>query len=715
MDASDEQKIRQLFDDYLRMYSSRDDRLTDFFSTDFSGFTGGGDFLVKDRDAWVAITRQDFAQVKDSLRIELKDLSIQSLAESIAVVTGFFHIHLPIEDQVLSRETARLVLIFRQEPAGWKICHSSISIPYSLVREGEVYPLQKLEESNRILEEQVAERTIQLSEVNTTLKQVNERLAHEIAEHRKLEEAVKVSEAHFRLLAENVSDVVWKLDSDYRFTYISPSDEKLRGFRADEVLGQHIFELFDEKTNAFMEKIIQQRQQARLQGLEPQSFRLEAQHRCKNGDWLWAEISSSPELDPEGNVIGFYGITREITERKLAEKQRQELEAQLRQKHKMEAVGFMAGGMAHNFNNNLSIILGNVELARMKQPAGSEAISFLENAQTAVSRSRDLVQKIITYSRQGIQKKVPTRLTEIIDETISLLQSTLPTTISLQKSYRPDCGTRLINADPSQIQEVLLNLCNNAVQAMDENGELKISLQPVDLQQKEVPAQFDCPPGRYAKFSVQDTGCGIPVEMLDKIFDPFFSTKEEYEGAGMGLATVQGIVARHDGLIKVTSLSGQGTTFDLYFPLLEETYKEEASTVQEEALPRGTERILFVDDDEMLANLGETLLSEMGYQVTTMTDSTEALELFAANADRIDLVITDQTMPNLTGKDLIQEIKQIRPDIPTILCTGYSSKINEEEAKELGINAFLMKPVGLSELQGIVRQLLDGNKEVSPR
>ncbi|MCK5680587.1 nuclear transport factor 2 family protein, partial [bacterium] len=191
MDVKEEQKIRQLFDDYLRMYSTRDNQLTDFFSTDFSGFTGGGDFLVKDRARWIEITRQDFAQVTDPLRIELLDLSVQSLAKTIAVATGFFHIHLPIEDQVLSRETARLVLVFRQESAGWKICHSSISIPYNLVLEGEVYPLQKLEESNRLLEEQVAERTIQLSEVNATLQQVNEQLAQEITERKRVEAEVR--------------------------------------------------------------------------------------------------------------------------------------------------------------------------------------------------------------------------------------------------------------------------------------------------------------------------------------------------------------------------------------------------------------------------------------------------------------------------------------------------------------------------------------------
>ena len=230
MDVNDDNTLRQLFDDYLRMYASRDDQLTSYFSEDFSGFTGGGDFLVKDRDEWVAITRQDFAQVKDPLRIELKDLAIQSLAETVAVATGFFTIHLPIKDHILSRETARLVLIFRLESGGWKISHSSISIPYGLVRENEIYPMKELEVRTKLLEELVVTRTLELSEANDKLHLTNEALAQEIVKHKQAADALRGSELHFRLLTENASDVVWKLDHDYRVTYISPSDEGLRGY-----------------------------------------------------------------------------------------------------------------------------------------------------------------------------------------------------------------------------------------------------------------------------------------------------------------------------------------------------------------------------------------------------------------------------------------------------------------------------------------------------
>jgi diguanylate cyclase (GGDEF)-like protein/PAS domain S-box-containing protein len=289
--------IRSLFDEYIEMYAARDDRLTARFSENFSGYTGGGGFLVKDRDEWVAITRQDFAQVQGRIRIEMLDISMQDLSDDVVVVTAFFHIHLPLPDHVLSREVARLVLIFRLEGEDWKIVHSGISIPYHLVQDGEVYPLKSLQERNRALEALVAERTKALHE----------------------------SEALYRLLTEDTLDVIWKADRNLRITYISPSDQRLRGYTAEEVIGHHAFELFTEEGVAIVKEAMQIRQEAEELGTRLGFLTFEAPHRSKDGRLVWGEVFSKPERDENGTIIGYHGITREITQRKRMQDQVRQL------------------------------------------------------------------------------------------------------------------------------------------------------------------------------------------------------------------------------------------------------------------------------------------------------------------------------------------------------------------------------------------------------
>jgi PAS domain S-box-containing protein len=523
----------------------------------------------------------------------------------------------------------------------------------------------------------------------------------DITERKKAASALKESEDKFKSLVEKSINGIFTLNDQQEFTFVNQACCKILGCLENELMGSSFQKLLSDES----QQLVIDRYKKRQQGEQVPS-RYEFSIVRKSGEKRMVETSSTVMHNREGKPVTIAHLS-DITERKIVEEQRLELETQLSQKHKMEAVGYMAGGMAHNFNNNLGIILGNVELSLMKQPPSSEVIPLLKNAKIAVERSRDLIMKIITYSRQGIQQKAPMHLTTITDETISLLRSTLPTTVALQTTYGPDCHATLINADASQIQAVLINLCNNAIQAMQEKGELKIQLEPAELTQRDIPAQYDCLPGRYAKLSVQDSGCGMAAEMLDKIFDPFYTTKEAHEGAGMGLATVQGIVAQHGGFIKVNSVPDQGTTFNLYFPIIEQTHLDDP-TAEDTTLPRGTERILFVDDDKMLASLGEKLLTEMGYQVSVMNESTEALKMFAVNAEHFSLVITEQTMPLLSGTDLIEELIKVNPDIPTFLCTGYSSKIDEAHAKELGINAFMMKPLDLIQLAQTVRKVLDG-------
>ncbi|MEA3363619.1 MAG: PAS domain S-box protein, partial [Thermodesulfobacteriota bacterium] len=435
--------------------------------------------------------------------------------------------------------------------------------------------------------------------------------------------------------------------------------------------------------------------------LTRESLEFETMHIKKSGEQFPVEINTSI-IDLQGEKY-ILSTVRDITEKKHAEDQRQELEAQLRQKYKMEAVGVMAGGIAHDFNNILAIILGNIELSLLKLPPQNEIVPRLGAARTAILRARDLVQQILTYSRQDVQGFKPLELPSIVDETLKLLRSTIPATIEIKTAISQSNAT--INADATQIQEVLINLCNNAVHAMNGRGTLQISLESVQLDPADIPVASDISPGWFVRLSVQDSGSGMEPEVLRRIFDPFFTTKNVGEGTGMGLAVVHGIIESHGGFSHVSSFPGHGTTFELYFPSTDQPTPEEISAIQ--TIPKGHEQILFVDDEEMLAEIGSRMLSEHGYNVATSTNSQKALELFKENPDQFDLVITDQTMPDLSGKDLLKELLDTRPNLATILCTGYSTQINEGDIEELGIKAFCMKPLDLPELLETVRRVLD--------
>lgn len=447
----------------------------------------------------------------------------------------------------------------------------------------------------------------------------------------------------------------------------------------------------------------------RLARGEISSFERQQRYIHKSGKMFWAFIAGNAIYNHEGGFGGLVLLITDITMHKEEEQKRIELEEQIRQKYKMEAVGVMAGGIAHNFNNNLAIILGNLEMLELKK-SQPEGIKYLKNAKTAALRARDLVAQIMTYSHKSDKPSSMFKPDMVVEETLNLLHSTLPATINLQYENHLDSDNENIEADPGQIQEALLNICNNAVHAMDEEGKLNIELSQVDVTQDTIPDMYECRAGRYIRLEISDTGSGMDNALRERIFDPFFTTKEVGKGTGMGLATVQGIVIQHQGFIQVRSSPGKGTTFSLYFPVVDAGAGINRSE-QETELNCGKGYILYVDDDPVVADLGQMMLEELGYQVEVYTDSREALELFRANPAQFDMVITDQTMPDLTGDRLIAELKQIRPDISTILCTGYSSKVSSESAAEMGINAFMMKPISLQELSRAVSNVLQKRPE----
>ena len=389
-----------------------------------------------------------------------------------------------------------------------------------------------------------------------------------------------------------------------------------------------------------------------------------------------------------------------------AEKEREKLTAQLQQAQKMEAIGTLAGGIAHDFNNILSAILGYAELASFGIGEDSKVEYYLEQSMQAARRAKDLVEQILTFSRQTKQERKPLNIKPIIKEGLKFLRASLPTTIEIREDIEEDLGT--IEADPTQVHQVLMNLCTNAAHAMEKNGGgLGVSLCKLDIDGETSSARQEIEPGPYVRLRVSDTGHGMPPEILERIFDPYYTTKEIGKGTGLGLAVVHGIVKSYGGAITVSSEVGKGSTFDIYFPRIGAVNLSSQGDKGEPLLLGGHERVLFVDDEMAIVEVGREVLEHLGYEVVARTSSIEALELFRGQADQFDLVITDMTMPNMTGDKLAQELLKVRPGIPIILCTGFSEHVTEEKAKSMGIREFAMKPLVIRDLAKAIRRALD--------
>ncbi len=381
--------------------------------------------------------------------------------------------------------------------------------------------------------------------------------------------------------------------------------------------------------------------------------------------------------------------------------QRRRSEEQLKQALKMQAVGTLAGGIAHEFNNLLGVIMGCADLAREEIPADSFAGKQLAKVMKASFRARDLVKKILTFSRKSHQQQAVFHFESLVKETIKLIETSLPTSVEVKLDI--PSGSSSVFVDPAEIQQIILNISINAIYAMQEKGILSISVKMAHL--SENGAVNALPAGKYAVLIIQDTGSGIKEEDLPRIFDPFFSTKEVGHGTGMGLSIVHSIMESYNGKIMVESEIGKGSTFRFYFPITNGL----AAHGGVDILPqqKGCERILFVDDDLMYAEMGSEMLASLDYEVDLKVDSSEALEAFKDAPEKYDLVITDQIMPNLSGEDLIKEIRSIRPGIPIILCTGYSTQMDEKKAEALGVE-FAFKPIAKAEIAKLIRKALDG-------
>ena len=1033
MEPATYKEIKSLFDEYIDLYSSRNDLLTSHFSSDFSGFAGGADNLVKNREEWIAVTRQDFAQVKGKIRIHVKDLAIQSLAEDIAVATSFFSIKLPIEDDYFFRETARLVLIFHKQAGDWKIAHSSISIPYGLVGKGEIYPLKGVEEQNRLLERIISERTQELARANQALRESEMRLkdaqafAHigswtwniasnhvecsdemfrlfgldketfavspaaviaqaihpddrqrvndarlmmvddkkaipidfriiwpdksvhvvwgdggklllddegspsvlsgtvqDITERKRTLETLQESERRFREMLETINLLAVILNTNGKVTFCNDSLLTLTGWKREEVINEDWFEKFIPEENSDLKSLylgslaasalpahqenpirtksgeirlihwnntILRDGTGRIVGsasigedvterkaAEEKATRLaaivqssedviigktlegiitswntgaektygyaeaevlgksiamlvppgrghevpEILERIRRGDHIkhydtlrlrkdagdvFVSLTISPIYNSEGKVVAASTIGRDVTERKLAEEilrqseeqfrliaenvtdmiavfdldgrrlysspaykgiigdpeslngtdgyqtvhpddmarvkqtfqetvrtgigqrieyrvlakdgttrdidskssvireidgtfsraiivardvtEEKKLAAQFLRSQRMESIGTLAGGIAHDLNNILAPIMMAIELLRNKVPdlRGQKLLTTIE---TSARRGADIVKQVLAFGRGVTGDRVPVQLEHVIGDVVKIVSATFPKSITIEADVRKNLWA--VQADPTQMHQVLLNLLVNARDAMSEGGTLTISAENMRLDENQARMHREAKPGNYICIVLSDTGTGIPVDIREKIFEPFFTTKEMGLGTGLGLSTTQAIVKSHGGFIGLESEVGKGSTFRIYIPATA-TASDVALESKAADLPTGNgELILIIDDEAAIREIARETLEAYGYKAITASNGSEGVAAYVENREKIKVVITDSAMPGMDGKAVARALKEINPDVRIIASSGLTTEERVDTRSGSEVETFLKKP-----------------------
>ncbi len=526
------------------------------------------------------------------------------------------------------------------------------------------------------LEAVVASRTRQLDTANQDLNAANIRLQKSEEKYRLLFETMLHGFAICEpVLSENES-------VDYRFCEVNPAFEQLTGISALDARKMTVTDVFPGAGEKWFGRKGQKNAAA-----EPVQFEYNAAAIGK-----YFEILS---YRPRSDQIVF--VISDITDRK-------NLEMQLIQAQKMEAIGSLAGGVAHDFNNILGAIMGYAELAIFEVGIEGTAKGKLEQMLSSCHRAKDLVNQILSFSRQSSPEKRPVKAHLVVKEAMKLLRAALPTTIDFQMNVETQSAT--IMADPTQLHQIVMNLCTNAHHAMREKGgTLSVDLSAVIFETEKSISGVLLSSGQYLKLTVADTGEGMDPVVAERIFDPYFTTKRKGEGTGLGLAVVRGIAEKHGGAVAVETKPGGGTSFKVYFPLAESQSEEEKQEF--DLLKCGTERLLFVDDEEILVDIGKDLLERLGYSVTISVSAEKALDLFKADPDGFDLVITDMTMPGMTGDVMASRMLDIRPDLPVIVCTGYSESLEGKKPRDLGFKGVIMKPLILEKLSGAIRDALD--------
>ena len=524
-------------------------------------------------------------------------------------------------------------------------------------------------------------------------------IVSDITEQKTADKNLQRSEAFLNTIVENIPAMTVVKDTDnFRYVLFNKAGEELLGIREEDVIGKTDFEIFSEKeAKSFRKKDKEVLEKGKLVEFPDQT--IQTRH---NGQRV-ITVRKIPIMHKDGKPKYILAIAADMTDWKTAGKEKRKLERQLQQAHKMEAIGSLAGGIAHDFNNILSAIIGFTELSLDDVEKGTHLENNLQEVYAAGTRAKDLVKRILAFARQSDEERKPIQVNLIVKEVLKFIRSSIPATIEIKQNIESES---LIMGNSTQIHQILMNLCTNAAHAMEnKNGTLDVRLKDITVDGTKNWHTSDIKLGDYIEIKVSDTGTGIQPEIIKNIFEPYFTTKATGEGTGMGLAMVHGIVESYNGKIVVDSAFGEGTIFTICLPVIKKRIGD--SLYESDVLPSGTERILFVDDEDPIAKMGGQILSQLGYSVTTRTSSIEALALFKAKPNYFDLVVTDMTMPHMTGDVLATELMIIRPDIPVILCTGYSKKISDKTALENGIKAFAYKPITKADMAKTVRKVLD--------
>jgi len=517
-------------------------------------------------------------------------------------------------------------------------------------------------------------------------------VARDITEQKHAQDELEKQKILFETMFNTVPDGVVITNTRREIQLANKGMESTFGYKPEELLGKPTKILYSDET-----KYIETGAAVFNRNAEKPDQLYVTRYRDKNGREFSGETFGAKLFDENHEWIGNLGIMRDITEREQAE-------LRIRQSQKMESIGNLAGGIAHEFNNVLGIIMGNAELAIDDVPDWNPAKESLKEIRKASLRGKDVVRQILSFARKTMTALKPLEINTVVKESLKLMRASIPTMVDIQPNIPSE--PNMIMGDPTEIHQIVINLCTNAAHAMKASGGmLEVAISEVTLDKKTASRYEDLSRGDFVKLSVQDSGEGISPDVLEKVFEPYFTTKEFGEGSGMGLAVVYGLVKKCKGAINVESAVGEGTTVTVLFPKIEEELPAEKK--KEDELPTGNERILLVDDDPSIVSMIRQMLERLGYIVTSMTDSTAVLEEFKSRPDDFDLVITDMAMPNMSGDQLAAQLIIVREDIPILLCTGHSDTINEKKARRIGIKGFAMKPFDKSKLARAVRAVLD--------